>query len=198
MILEDETMGNVIKLHEMAQYYSAVIEGIEAPEQVEEAYEVLESMNVSIEEKVESIGDIITNHLANEKALKDEAKRLTERAAKHAKDAAKLQDYIKFVMEQNNFDKLDSLKYTFSFTTSESLKCTDVNLLPAKFKKISLSADISAMKAHLKKAYDDKGTKLVNKPSKKPKGPEMLYTELNDSIRDMGLEFVISKTLKMK
>jgi hypothetical protein len=198
MILEDEIMGNVIKLHEMAQYYSEVIEGIETPEQTEEAFKVLDALDVSVKEKVESIGDIITNYLADEAALKAEAKRLNERAAKHAKEAAKLQDYVKYVMEQNNFDKLDGLKYTFSFTTSESLKCTDVNLLPAKFKKIAYSADISAMKAHLKKAYDDKGTKLVNKPSKKPKGKEMLYTELNDSIRDMGLEFVINKTLKMK
>lgn len=191
-------MGNVIKLHEMAQYYSDVIEGIETPEQTEEAFKVLDALDVSVKEKVESIGDIITNHLANEKTLKEEAKRLSERAAKHAKEAAKLNDYVKYVMEDNNFDKLESLKYTFSFTTSESLKCIDVNLLPEKFKKVSYSADVAGMKAHLKKAYDDKGTKLVNKPSKKPKGPEMLYTDLNDAIRDMGLEFTINKTLKMK
>ena len=187
-----------IKLYEMAAYYKEVIEGIETPEQTEEAFKVLDALDVSVKEKVESIGDIITGYLANEKALKEEAKRLNERAAKHAKEASKLMDYIKYVMDTNDFEKLEGLKHTFSFTTSDSLKCIDPLSVPKQFQKATISADIAGMKAHLKKAYDDKGIKLVNKPSKKPKGQEMLYTELNDDIRSLGLEFHISKTLKMK
>ena len=187
-----------IKLYEMAAYYKEVIEGIETPEQTEEAFKVLDALDVSVKEKVESIGDIITGYLANEKALKEEAKRLNERAAKHAKEASKLMDYIKYVMDTNDFDKLEGLKHTFSFTTSVSLKCLDVTQLPAKFKKVSYTPDIDGMKKHLKQTYDDKNIKLVSKPSKKPKGQEMLYTELNDDIRTLGLEFHISKTLKMK
>jgi hypothetical protein len=187
-----------IKLYEAAQYYSDAIARIEEPEQVDEVFATLDALDVTIKEKVESIGDIITNYLAEEAALKAEAKRLTDRAASAAKKASGLMDYIDHVMKANKFEELKGLKYTFNFTTSDSLKCSDITLVPKQFIKIKEEADIAGMKAHLKKAYDEKNTKLVNKMPKKPKGNEMLYTELNDSIRDMGLEFVISKKLKMK
>ena len=187
-----------IKLYEAAQYYSDAIARIEEPEQVDEVFATLDALDVTIKEKVESIGDIISNFQAEEAALKAEAKRLTDRAASAAKKAAGLMDYVDHVMKANKFEELKGLKYTFNFTTSVSLKCLDVTQLPEKFKKVAYTADIQGMKDHLKKAYDDKGTKLVSKMPKKPKGNEILFTELNDSIRTMGLEFDISKKLKMK
>jgi regulator of replication initiation timing len=187
-----------IKLYEAAQYYSDAIARIEEPEQVDEVFATLDALDVTIKEKVESIGDIITNYLAEEAALKAEAKRLNDRAASAAKKASGLMDYIDHVMRSNKFEELKGLKYTFNFTTSESLKCLDPNSVPKHYRKHTFSVDVAGIKSNLKKTYDEKGTKLVSKLPKKPKGNEMLYTELNDSIRDMGLEFVISKKLKMK
>jgi hypothetical protein len=187
-----------IKLYEAAQYYSDAIENIADEEKIEDLYDKLDAINTTIKEKVESIGDIIMNYQAEEAALKAEAKRLTDRAASAAKKAASLMDYIDYVMKANKFEELKGLKYTFNFTTSDSLKCVDPLAVPKQFQKATISADIKGMKDHLKKAYDEKNIKLVSKMPKKPKGNEMLYTELNDSIRDMGLEFVISKKLKMK
>lgn len=191
-------MNMSIKLYEMAQYYTDALESIESAENIESVFETLDAIDVSVKEKVESIGDMIRGYEAEEAALKEEMKRLNERAASAAKEKDKLLKYIEYVMNTNKFEELKGLKHTFNFTVSGSLKCIDASLVPKQFRKIAVSADIAAMKEHLKQAYDDQGIKLVNKPSKKPKGKEMLFTELNDDIRDMGLEFTISKTLKMK
>lgn len=196
---------SVIKLYELAEYYSKALERLSEAESIEEQnegaeaiYDELDAIDVSVQEKVESIGDIVMNYEATADALKAEAKRLTERAANATKAAENLKSYVETVMKKNDFTELKGLKHTFSFTTSTSLVCKDASLLPKQFQKISVSADVSGMKKHLKQKYDENNIKLVNKPSAKPKGKELLYTDLNESIRDMGLEYIINTKLKMK
>lgn len=196
---------STIKLYELASYYSVLLsnlEEVESAEQMEEAtsdiYETLDAIDVSVQEKVESIGDIIKGYQAESAALKAEAKRLTDRAATADKAANNLMSYVETVMKQNDFKELKGLKHTFKFTSSTSLACKDPYSLPKQFQKTTVTADIAGMKTHLKQTYDEKGFKLVGKLPAKPKGNEILFTDLNDTLKDMGLEYVINSKLSLK
>lgn len=188
-----------MKLYEMGRDYAAVLSVLEESDRFEDLVDTLDSIDENIKQKVENIGDMIVSFNAEASALKAEAKRLNERATKAEKEAASLLGYIDHVMNENKFDELKGLRHTFKFSESISLRCHDVSMVPRHFQKPQPpTADIAGMKADFKKRYEDKGIKLVNKKSAKPKTKELLYEELNEHIRDMGLEFVRNKKLNMK
>lgn len=188
-----------IKLYEAASYYTDALNAMEETGEYSSMVELLDSIDTNIKDKVESIGEMITNFEAEAAALEAEAKRLKDRADTAKKKANNLLQYVEYVMSQNQFDELKGLKHTFKFKESISLVCHDVKLLPRHFQKPQPpKADIAGLKEDFKKRFDDKGTKLVNTMPKKPKGNEMLVTDLNESIIDMGLEFVRTKKLSMK
>lgn len=187
-------------LYNYTQQYRAVADLLwEEQVETETVYDTLDAIDEPLKEKVESIGSMIRNHEANIVALKAEAKRLTERAEREAKMAANLLRYVEDAMIGAGFEKMAGLKHTFSFGTSTSLKAMDLKKMPKHFlKPQEPKPDIAGLKADLVKRYDDKGIKLVSKPSKKPKGTEMLFTDLNEDLLAMGVQFQTNTKLSLK
>lgn len=187
-------------LYNYTQQYRAVADLLwEEEVETETVYDTLDAIDEPLKEKAETIGNMIREYQADAKALKEEAKRLKERAEAKEKKADSLLRYVETAMAGAGFDKLEGLKNTFSFSTNTSLKCVDVKKLPKHFQKPQEpKPDIAGFKADIVKRYDDKGIKLVSKYSAKPKGKEMLFTELNEDLTGLGIQFETNRKVSLK
>lgn len=190
----------MVSLYQYGEQYTLVSNMLEEEEfSIESIFDTLDSIDEDMADKIESIGNMIREHEANKKALEDEAKRLKERAAAEGNKRDSLIKYVDSVMGRAGFEKMQGLKHTFNYSVSNSLVCNDVKKLPKHFQKAQEpTADIAGMKDHIKKKYEENGFKLVAKLSAKPKGKEMLFTDLNEDLAAMGIQFNIKRELKLK
>lgn len=187
-------------LYALSQEYRAVLnllgeEGVET----DTIYDTLDSIDEPLQEKVETIGDIIRNHEANAAALKAEAARLNERAAAELKKAEGLVKYVEVAMTNAEFEKIEGLKHTFAFGISTSLECKDPKLLPRHYlKPQEPKPDIAGLKKDITRQYEENGIKLVQKYSAKPKGKEMLFTDINENLESLGVQFNTKRKVSLK
>ena len=187
-------------LYALSQQYRAVLNLLGEEEvSLEAIYDTLDAIDEPIQAKVESIGDMIRNLESEAAALKEESDRLKERAAAKLKSADTLLKKVETVMTNAEFEKIEGIKHTFAFGISNSLECKDPKLLPRHFlKPQEPKADIAGLKKELVRQYEEQGVKLVNKYSAKPKQQEMLFTELNESLESLGVQFNIKRKLSLK
>ena len=189
-----------ISLYQYTDQYRAVIDMLEE-EQIdpEVLFDTLDAINEDLSTKVETVGDMIREHEATKKALKEEAERLSERAKAEDRKIASLTKAVDTAMAKAGFDNLKGLKHTFQYSVSNSLICEDAKKLPRHFlKPQEPKPDIAGLKKHIAQSYEEQGYKLVTKMPAKPKGNEMLYTDLNEDLADMGVQFNIKRELKLK
>ena len=187
-------------LYSLGQEYRAVVNMLgEEDVDIDVIYDTLDAIDEPIKEKVEISGDMIRNHEANAAALKAEADRLKERAAAELATVERLMKYVENVMTNGEFEKLQGLKHTFAFGISNSLECKDPKLLPRHYlKPQDPKPDIAGLKKELVRKYDEMGIKLVSKYSAKPKQQEMLFTELNEDLASLGVQFNIKRKVSLK
>ena len=194
-----------LKLHEIAAYYQQALDAFaetatENPDATsDELYELLDSLNVNFEQKLEDIGSLLVNKQSTMNALKEEEKRLADRRKKLEKEQENLLNYVEYVMNVNGFKEIKGLLHTFKITTSSSLVADSPEDLPLQFQKVEVKANIKDLKEHIKRHYDDLGVKLVAQPAKrKPKDRiEMTYEEVNDELkREFGAYFKSTSKIK--
>ena len=187
-------------LYALSQEYRAVLNMLgEEDVEIDVIYDTLDSIDEPIQEKVERVGDMIRNHEARAAALKAESARLKEREEAEKKSIDRLLKYVETTMINAEFDKLEGLKHTFAFGISNSLECKDPKLLPRHYlKPQEPKADIAGLKKDISRQWEEKGIKLVSKYSAKPKMQEMLFTELNEDLETLGVQFNIKRKLSLK
>ena len=187
-------------LYSLSQEYRAVLNLLGEEEvSVEAIYDTLDAIDEPIKQKVETIGDMIRNLEAEAAALKEESDRLKERSAAKLKSADMLLKKVETVMTDAEFEKIEGLKHTFAFSVSNSLECKDPKQLPRHFlKPQEPKPDIAGLKKELVRQYEEKGIKLVSKYSAKPKTQELLFTELNESLEALGVQFTIKRKVSLK
>jgi regulator of replication initiation timing len=169
------------KLYEIADRYALITELLDDPEKAEMVFDTLDSMEGELQDKLTSIGKLIRNFNADEEALKEESKRLKERADAAKKQAEKLENYVKFIMQKNGFKKLDTPLFKFSLKSSVSLVVTDLDQVPEHFLKPQPpKPDIAGLKKHLKQAYDEKGL------------------EMPEELPELGVKFETKENLNIK
>lgn len=172
----------MMKLYEIADQYTNALENVEDSDSFELMADTLDSINSLLDDKLDSIGKLRRNYLAEAEALKNEAKFLKEKADKAEKNAEKLEKYVAFTLKKNGFAKADTGLFKFSFRKSTSLVVSDIENFPAHFLKPQPpKPDIAGLKSFIKKTYDDKGVKV----------PE-------DLTEDLGVRFETKESLQIK
>lgn len=110
----------------------AFVEQAENPEELAESIaETQEALQMSIDEKLDAIMTIRQNKLSRVNALKEEAKRLTELAAKEQKQVEKMEKYAE--------DELTRLGYSYK---DKKLSSKAVGKFNLKFKKLPPKLEI--------------------------------------------------------
>ena len=111
-----------------------------------------ELSNDKLEVKLENIMYIIKELEVSQTALKDEAKRLNEKAKVFENRALRLKEMIKNVMIVSNQDKIKTDKFSFSVRTVEKWDYDHINLfaLDSDFVRVKQEIDKTKIKEFVK------------------------------------------------
>lgn len=126
-----------------------------------------ELSNDKLESKLENVMYIIKEIEVSQKALKDESKRLTDKAKVFENRANRLKEMIKDVMIVSGQSKIKTDKFNFSIKTIEDYNYDDVNMfaLDSEFIRRKEEIDKTKLKAFIKAGGVIDGVRISEKVS---------------------------------
>ena len=126
-----------------------------------------ELSNDKLESKLENVMYIIKEMEVSQKALKEEAKRLTDKAKVFENRANRLKEMIKDVMIVSGQSKIKTDKFNFSVKTLEEYNYDDVNMfgLDDEFKRFKEELNKTKIKEFVKAGGSIEGLKISEKVS---------------------------------
>lgn len=102
-------------LYELSNEYREFLTALEAGEIPDEAVsDTLEGLDGAFDDKAEAVGLIVKELDANVCAMKEEAKKLTERAKAKENKAERLRDYLIWAMQSAGKKKLETPRVSIS------------------------------------------------------------------------------------
>lgn len=125
------------------------------------------SIETELHQKLINTQYIIKELEVSETALKDEAKRLTEKAKVLENRQRRLKDLIKTVLIATGETKVKTDKFNFNVTTRDSYNYDDVNMfaLDNDFKRVKEELDKTKIKAFIKAGGTIDGLKISEETS---------------------------------
>lgn len=112
----------------------------------------LEQLDQDRDEKLDNYAAFIGELEARSSVRKAEAQRMTKLSQTDANKAGYLRGALKLFFEKRNLSKVDTKRYRLSLTKNGGklpLIVDDLTLLPARFQKVEISADNSAIREAL-------------------------------------------------
>jgi len=124
-------------------------------------------LEMDLSEKLENTAYLIKELETNEKALKDEAKRLNEKAKVLENRQSRIKDLIKAALEASGQTKIKSSKFSFSLKTLEEFNYDEVNMfaLDSQFKRFKEEINKTEIKAFIKAGGSVDGVRIAEKTS---------------------------------
>ena len=163
-------------VYDIKAEYQAIQDLLEQPLEVDEetgevlndntetVRELLNELEESKEQKADNIAYLIKENEMIEKSLKDEAKRLQERAKMFARIQDDLKNLLKFLL---NGEKIKTPHFTISYRKSTSVRVIDESKIPPEYIKVKevFSVDKKAIAEKLKNFEPVDGATLDLKES---------------------------------
>lgn len=150
------------KLYEMTNDYVQLLNMVESGDfTLEEVADTLEGIQGEIDDKLQSTVCVIREMEAEANKFDEEIKRMSEIKKTYSNTADRLKEYIRFEMEKVGLDKSKGLFSISLGAPSVSTEVSDVDSLPEKYKKVSVSADKTAIGKALKAGEVIEGASLV-------------------------------------
>ena len=143
-------------LYEIEQALELAIEELldcvdeETGEVDEEKMHAVDALKMARAEKLEGIGCFIKNLMAEADAIKEESKKLAERAKIKENRVERLKRYVADNLLANNETKFEGVKVAYSFRKSEAVDILDESAIPSEYLKTK--TEISPDKTAIKKA----------------------------------------------
>ncbi len=127
--------------------------------------QLFNDLELELAEKLNNTNYIIKELAVNEQALKDEAKRLNEKAKVLANRQERLRELIKLTIAASGQSSVKTDKFNFNVRTSESYNYDDVNLfgLDREFIKVKEELDKVKLKSFVKAGGIVDGVKIEEK-----------------------------------
>lgn len=148
----------MMKLYEIADQYQTALTYLIENEQLADNFDTLEAIEENLNDKLDNIGKLRQAKLAQVEAIKEEAKRLRDRATSVEKEVTKLENYIDYCLRKNDLKKVASTLFTFTYRSSTALVVTDSEQIPEHFLKPQPpKPDIAGMKKYIKEYFEEKG-----------------------------------------
>jgi CHASE3 domain sensor protein len=124
-------------LYELTADYKQVLSMLDDEEvDFEMVADTLESIEESINDKAENYAKLIRKFEAEEKAIKEEAKRLTDRAKTSANRAERLKTALSERLKHSDIQKVEGKIFTISFRNSTAVNVVDQTLIPDELMRI--------------------------------------------------------------
>lgn len=132
-----------------------------------ELAELFGNIETELHDKLTNTQYIIKELEVSEKALKDEAKRLNEKAKVLANRQKRLKDLIKTVLLASGETKVKTDKFNFNLRTIETYNYDDVNMfaLDDEFKRVKEEIDKTKLKSFIKAGGVVDGVKITEETS---------------------------------
>ena len=154
------------KLYEINEELEKLWEQAVDPETGEvndDIYEQLEALQMEKDQKVENVALWIKNLKSDADQMKEEAKKLTDRATAATNKAERLKGFLEFVL---NGEKFQTPRVNISYRTSNSVEVINIDKVPPEFLRLKdPEVDKTAVKAAFKEGHDVPGCGLVSKRS---------------------------------
>lgn len=127
-----------------------------------EALEAIEALEMERDAKALAVAAYIIGQRAEGDAVKAQAKHLAERAAKHARHADRLEEYLRGHIPEGH--KLRDARVEIGWRKSEAVEIdVDPITLPEEYVRITCAADKAAIKDALKAGTPISGARLVSR-----------------------------------
>jgi hypothetical protein len=128
-----------------------------------EALAEIEALEMALNEKALAVAAYIVGQECEAQAVKMQAKRLEERAAKHERHAARLREYLAAHLPPGT--KLHDDRVEIGWRKSQAVEVDDVGKLPDELVKVTVTAnpDKPAIRAALKAGEPVPGARLVER-----------------------------------
>ena len=166
-----------MRLFDFASQFKGLYELCEEIEVNEETGEIIDNtdllsqlfndLEMDLSEKLVNTAYLIKELETSEKALKDEAKRLTEKAKVLENRQTRIKELIKTTIESSGQTKIKTDKFNFSVKTLEEYNYDDVNMfgLDDEFKRFKEELDKTKIKEFIKAGGSIEGLKISEKVS---------------------------------
>lgn len=124
--------------------------------------DTMDSITDAIEDKAVGYAKVDKELAKDEKALKEEAKRLTDRAASIARNRKNLKGNLQEAMESTGQSKIKTPEFTIYIqNNTPALRIFDEGEIPAYLGKTTTVPDKSRIKQMLKEGKDVPGAELI-------------------------------------
>ncbi|MDF2651398.1 MAG: hypothetical protein K0Q73_7203 [Paenibacillus sp.] len=161
-------MAVAFKLYELSDAMNQVAQMIEDGVELESLQETLESIEISFQEKAESIIKLHRSKVAEMEIIKAERLRLEHREASLKKSADWLRNYVESQMKRTGVTKIPSTLFGITLANNPvKVDITDEFMIPDQYFRISevKAPDKAAIKAALEDGVDIQGARLVREQS---------------------------------
>lgn len=166
-----------MKLYEITENIATVIELLaeardNGDKEAEQAcVDTLDSLEYDLADKLERMSKIVRNYESDIKALKEEAKRLTDRARTIDRQNTALKEYMKQAMEKAGQTKVNAGIFKVSIQQNGGARPLQINIdplaLPFEFQNIEITPNNEAIRKFLDAGgesdmfeYKERGTSL--------------------------------------
>lgn len=123
-----------MKLYDLAEQYNDLIDLLEQDGTNEELQHMLDGLQGKLEEKIDAVLSIRNGRKAEAVALKEEAKRLEERAAQFENEAKRLDQLVANTLNMTGKEKLKTLKFTVWMQMNRpSVEVVNPDLVPKDY-----------------------------------------------------------------
>ncbi|MDD3302236.1 MAG: siphovirus Gp157 family protein [Candidatus Gracilibacteria bacterium] len=122
--------------------------------------ELLEKLKMDRSKKFENIGKFVKNLESDIDAIKTEKQRLSLKQKICENKVERLKGFVKNSMEKHNNKTYKAGIFEFSFRKSSSLNIDNIDLIPDEFKRVTIEANKSDIKAAMKLGTEFKGVSI--------------------------------------
>jgi len=135
------------KLYVIADAFSKLEEMVEDDATLTE---YLENVQMQLQEKAQNVVMFQQSILRSTEAIDNEIKRLSELKKHRINAANRLKEYIKWAMEKNGIEKIETDLFKLTFLKSETVEVVDESIVPEEFIAVKLIKQVD--KLAIKKA----------------------------------------------
>lgn len=153
-----------MKLYDYTDSYNNVLSLMNTEEGVtyEDIKDTLDAISDGAEEKIANTGKVLQKLNDDLDVIKKRKAHITELQKKKERNIESLKNYLLYNMQQLNKKKVETPTITVSVRNSASMKITNMEKLPEKFKKVETieKADVAGFKKYYKSLDENEASQI--------------------------------------
>ena len=152
-----------MKLYELSSQMRGLQALMDDPETELDLADTLDGLEGDLQVKAEGLLSYVSNLGSDAEAINAEIKRLTARKKVITNKQDSLREYLRHNMDIGGIDKIKCPLFTITLRkATQAVQVDDVDALPEKYRRITVSADKAAIKAGLKAGVEIPGCAIVD------------------------------------